>query len=71
MDQIKRGRGQHGPIKYFTEEERKEGVRRSLNKYLAKKKWFCDVCPNYSCKLANKWNHMQTQKQKKNAENKK
>ena len=27
MDQIKRGRGQHGPIKYFTEEERKVSRR--------------------------------------------
>ena len=32
MEQTKRGRGQHGPIKYLTEEERKEAFRRSKTK---------------------------------------
>ena len=47
MEEIKRKRGQHGPIKYFTEEGRKEGIRRSRNKYIAKKEWYCDICPRY------------------------
>lgn len=68
MEEIKRGRLQHGPIKYLTEEDRKEGIRKMLKKYLKKKEWFCDICPNHICKLANKWNHIQTQKHKKNAE---
>ena len=68
MEEIKRGRGQHGPIKYFTEEERKEAIRQSKNKYMAKKEWFCNVCPLYNYKLAGKWKHFQSKKHKKNAE---
>ena len=68
MEEIKRGRGQHGPIKYFTEEERNEAIRQSKNKYMAKKEWFCNVCPPYNYKLAGKWKHLQGKKHKENAE---
>ena len=68
MEEIKRGRGQHGPRKYFTEEERKEAIRQSKNKYMAKREWFCNVCPLYNYKLAGKQKHLQGKKPKKNAE---
>ena len=67
MDQIKRGRGQQGPIKYFTEEERKEAVKRSKTEHMTNKEWYYDVCPRYSYKLANKWCHIRTQNHKRRA----
>ena len=50
MDQAKRGRGQHGPIKYFTEEERKEAIKQSKSEYMLNKDWYCIVCPNHNKK---------------------
>ena len=65
MDQIKRGRGQHGPIIYFTEEERKEAIKQSKTDYMTNKSWYCNVCPLHNYKLANKWYHIRTQNLKK------
>ena len=58
MGEIKRGRGQHGPIKYFTEEERKEVIKRSKSEYMSSKEWYCDVCPRHNYKLVGKWYHI-------------
>ena len=65
MEHEKRRRGQHGPIKYFTEEERKEAIRQSKREYMANKAWFCNVCPIHNYKLAGKWNHIRNEKHKR------
>ena len=65
MEETKSKRGQHGPIKYFSEEERKEAIRRSKTEYMANKEWYCYVCPLHNYKLAGKWYHLRTEKHKK------
>ena len=57
----KRGR----PIKYFTEEERKQAITQSKTIYMVNKEWICDVC-NHGYKLAGKAAHLRTNKHKDN-----
>ena len=52
------------PKKYFTEEERKQAIQKSKNKHLRNKEWICFVCGNHDYKLAGKWRHLKTNKQK-------
>ena len=63
MKNSKRGR----PLKYHTEEERKEAIKNSKTKYLLNKEWYCYVCNsgiNYS--LAGKHCHLKTKKHRQN-----
>ena len=50
------------PIKYFTEEERKQAHKE------AKTRWRCPACYNYNYTLAGKWMHLKTKKHVKNAQ---
>ena len=68
---VKRGRGRpkgiHTPIKYFTEEERKQSITRGKTKYMLNKEWFCDICKNgHNYTLAGKSCHNRTNKHIKN-----
>ena len=66
MDKNKRGR----PKVYFTEEDRKEALKKSKTKYMLNKEWYCDVCKNrINYTLAGKWCHLKTKRHKKNANN--
>ena len=66
MDKNKRGR----PKVYFTEEDRKEALKKSKTKYMLNKGWYCDVCKNgINYTLAGKWCHLKTKRHKKNANN--
>ena len=63
---VKRGR----PKIYFTEEDRKEALKKSKTKYMLNKEWYCDVCKNgINYTLAGKWCHLKTKRHKKNANN--
>ena len=67
---VKRGRGRpngiHTPIKYFTEEERKQAITQSKTKYMVNKEWCCDVCAGHNYTLAGKTKHLKTKKHKDN-----
>ena len=52
----------HTPIKYATEEERKNAIKKSKTKYMMNKEWFCPICVKINYKLAGKWNHLKTKK---------
>ena len=66
MDKNKRGR----PKVYFTEEDRKEALKKSKTKYMLNKEWYCDVCKNgINYTLAGKWCHFKTKRHKRNANN--
>ena len=66
MDKNKRGR----PKVYFTEEDRKEALKKSKTKYMLNKEWYCDVWKNgKNYTLAGKWCHLKTKRHKKNANN--
>ena len=66
MDKNKRGR----PKVYFTEEDRKEALKKSKTKYMLNKEWYCDVCKNgINYTLAGNWCHLKTKRHKKNANN--
>ena len=58
MDSGKKPRGRpkgiHTPIKYFTEEEKKDAKRRSKSRYMMNKEWICIVCDNHNYTLS--WN---------------
>ena len=58
----------HTPIKYATEEERKNAIKKSKTKYMLNKDWFCPICKNRNYKLAGKWSHLKTKKHIKNNE---
>ena len=64
MEVNKRRRGQHGPIKHFSEEERKRAITQSKTRYMVNKSW---VCPSrgrdYS--LAGKTQHIRSKKHKR------
>ena len=53
--------------KYFTEEERMKAIKKSKNKYMLKKQWFCPHCGNRDYSLAGKWCHLKTKKHIRNA----
>ena len=50
----------HTPIKYFTEEDKKNAIKQSKTKYMMNKEWFCPICGNINYTLAGKWNHLKT-----------
>ena len=58
----------HTPIKYFTEEDRKQAITQSKTKYMLNKQWLCPACGNRDYSLAGKWSHLGTKKHKRNAE---
>ena len=54
------------PIKYFTEEERKQANRRSNTKFMVNKEWLCPDCGNRDYSLAGKWTHLRSKKHIRN-----
>ena len=52
MNSEKKPRGR--PIKYFTEEERKDAIRQSKTRYMLNKEWICIVCDNHNYTLRHK-----------------
>ena len=58
MNSEKKPRGR--PIKYFTEEERKDSIRQSKTR----KEWICIVCDNHNYTLSGKCKHLHTKKHK-------
>ena len=54
------------PIKYFTEEERKDAIRQSKTRYMLNKEWRCFVCSNHNYTLSGKCKHLHTKKHIKN-----
>ena len=64
-NQKKRGVGR--PIKYLTQEEKKEAVKQQKTKYMLNKEWYCDVCKNgLNYTMAGKWCHLNTNKHRRN-----
>ena len=47
------------PIKYFTEEDRLNAIRKSKTKYMINKPWICEICDREYC-LAGKWTHIKS-----------
>lgn len=41
-----RPKGIYKPIKYFTEQGRKEAIKESKTKCTVNKEWYCDICYN-------------------------
>ena len=62
MDSEKKPRGR--PIKYFTEEERKDAIRKSKTRYMLNKEWICIVCDCHNYTLSGKCKHLHTKKHK-------
>ena len=62
MDSEKKPRGR--PIKYFTEEERKDAIRQSKTRYMLNKEWICIVCDCHNYTLSGKCKHLRTKKHK-------
>ena len=60
MNSEKKPRGR--PIKYFTEEERKDAIRQSKTRYMLNKEWICIVCNNHNYTLIGKCKHHRTKK---------
>ena len=50
------------PIKYLTEEDRKNALTQSKTKYMLGKQWQCPVCDNHNYTLAGKWTHIHSKK---------
>ena len=57
-----RPRNIHTPIKYFTEEERKDAIRRSKTRYMVNIEWICIVCDNHNYLLSGKCKHLSTKR---------
>ena len=49
-------------MKYFSEEERKDDIRRSKTPYMVNKEWICIVCDNHNYTLSGKCKHLRTKK---------
>ena len=62
MNSEKKPRGR--PIKYFTEEERKDAIRQSKTRYMSNKEWICIVCNCHNYTLSGKCKHLRTKKHK-------
>ena len=62
MNSEKKPRGR--PIKYFTEEERKDAIRQSKTRYMLNKEWICIVCDCHNYTLSGKYKHLHTKKHK-------
>ena len=56
--------GIHTPLKYFNEEDRRQAITQSKNKYMSKP-WLCSVC-DHELKMGSKWSHCKTKKHIKN-----
>ena len=56
------------PIRYPTEEEKKQAITRNKTKYMLNKEWLCPDCSFRNYTLAGKWCHINTNKHKINAE---
>ena len=56
------------PIRYPTEEEKKQAITRNKTKYMLNKEWLCPDCSFRNYTLAGKWCHLNTNKHKINAE---
>ena len=56
------------PIKYFTEEERKQAIQQSKNKHISNKEWLCPECGDHNYTMAGKWRHHKTKKHMKNTQ---
>ena len=56
------------PIKYFSEEDRKNALTQSKTKYMLNKECRCPVCGNRDYSLAGKWSHLKTKKHMRNTE---
>ena len=54
------------PIKYFTEEKRKDAIRQSKTRYMSNKEWICIVCDDHNYTLSGKCKHLRTKKHIKN-----
>ena len=50
------------PIKYLTEEDRKNALTQSKTRYMLNKEWKCSVCNGHDYTLAGKWSHIKTKK---------
>ena len=71
--EVKRGRGRpkgiHTPIKYFSEKERVDAIRKSKTKYMLNKEWYCYECNNdHNYTLAGKHCHLRTIKHSNNVD---
>ena len=55
------------PIRYPTEEEKKQAITRNKTKYMLNKEWLCPDCSFHNYTLAGKWCHLNTNKHKINA----
>ena len=62
MNSEKKPRGR--PIKYFTEEVRKDAIRQSKKRYMSNKEWICIVCDDHDYTLSGKCKHLRTKKHK-------
>ena len=62
MDSEKKPRGR--PIKYFTEEERKDAIRQSKKRYMSNKEWICIICDDHNYTLSGKCKHLRSKKHK-------
>ena len=62
MNSEKKPKGR--PIKYFTEEERKDAIRQSKTRYMLNKEWICIVCDNHNYTLSGKCKYLRTKKHK-------
>ena len=56
------------PIRYHTEEEKKQAITRNRTNYMLNKEWLCPDCGFRNYTLAGKWCHINTKKHKINAE---
>ena len=56
------------PMKYFTEEERKQAIQQSKNKHILNKEWLCPECGDHNYTMAGKWRHLKTKKHVRNAQ---
>ena len=52
--------------KYFTEEERKNALRKQKTRYMVNKEWICKYCDNHNYTLSGKHCHLRTIKHKNN-----
>ena len=50
------------PIKYLSEEDRKNALKQSKTKYMLNKEWRCEACDDHNYTLAGKWSHLKSKK---------
>ena len=55
------------PLKYKTDQEKKDAIKHSKTKYMLNKEWHCHICdPNKNYTLAGKHSHLKTIKHQNN-----